>query len=379
MSALTKLGDWLGLATRSEDPEAPKTPQPPRRSTTIAEPLSLSGVYRAVAVLSTGVMQLTLDVWRGETPLAATEIPAWVRRPDIKTHRSAWLEEITTSLALTGNAYLLIGPKDSNNHPLYVEVLNPHECHPISDTELGWRGRRLGPDDYRHLKLMRIKGRATGLGPIQAARQDLHQAATTRDYAAAWFDRGDVPNGVLTTDQPITAAQAKESKDRWYDTADPAKPLRVLGQGLKYEPILLSPADAQWLESQKFSTAQIARLFGIPAHMLLAAVDGSSMTYTNMTDADLSFVRWTLMRYLREIEETVSTILPRTQQARFNLDAILRPATPVRYAAHKTALDAGWLSVNDVRRIEGLPPVPGGDTLKTSPTQPIPASQEQDA
>lgn len=80
------------------------------------------------------------------------------------------------------------------------------------------------------------------------------------------------------------------------------------------------------------------------------------MTYTNVADADLTFARWTLTQYLREIEEAFSALLPRGQQARFNLDAILRPSTKARYEAHQLALAAGFLTVDEVRAIEGLPP-----------------------
>src|SRR5690625_4099372 len=90
------------LSTRSQT--TPAGVMPPARSDNVvteARVLSLPTVYRAVSLISTGVAQLTVDTWRGREPL---DPPTWVRRPDIKIPRSAFLEQTTTSLALTGNA-----------------------------------------------------------------------------------------------------------------------------------------------------------------------------------------------------------------------------------------------------------------------------------
>src|SRR5690625_6951542 len=136
----------------------------------------------------------------------------------------------------------------------------------------------------------------------------------------------------------------------------------VLGNAVSYQPQMLSPQDAQFLESRQFSTTEIARLFGIPSHLMLAVVEGNSQTYMNVADADLTFVRWTLTQYLREIEEAFTVLLPRGQSARFNLDAVLRPSTKDRYSTHKIALEAGFLTVDEVRAIEGYKPLPQGGT-----------------
>lgn len=76
------------------------------------------------------------------------------------------------------------------------------------------------------------------------------------------------------------------------------------------------------------------------------------------------FIKFSLMPYLREIEEGVSALLPRGQESRFNVNAFLRPTTKARYEAHAIALDAGFLTANEVRELEGLQPVPGGDVLE---------------
>ena len=89
---------------------------------------------------------------------------------------------------------------------------------------------------------------------------------------------------------------------------------------------------------------------------MLTSGDGDSKTYANMEQESILFVRHTLMPYMREIEAVLSSLLP--DDVRFNIDGFLRPDTTTRYAAHKVAIEAGFLTVDEVRAIEGLNPLP---------------------
>lgn len=343
---------WLGLSIREDTGTMPAGVTPPARSSdslTNDAALSLGNVYRAVQILSVAASQLTMDVSRGRDVLPT---PSVVSRPDVNSTLGAWLAMTVNSLAITGNAYWRVIRDDRG--PRNVEALDPHVCYPNEDGTLSYKGLTLEANEFRHLALLRRAGRTLGLGPIQAARAELGGALDLRDYAAGWMRSGDIPTGVLTSEQNLNAEQAERYKDRWENRDKYG--VAVLGNGLTYNPVAIKPEDAQFIENRQFTKTEIASLFGIPAHLMLAAVEGSSMTYTNIASADLTFVRWTLMAYLREIEEAMSAILPGQQTARFNLDAITRPDISTRYKAHKIALDAGWMDVDEVRAIEGLPP-----------------------
>lgn len=327
-------------------------------STTITEDslLHTINVYRAVHIISQAVSQLTLDVMRGEEVLPR---PSLLRRPDIRLNSlSSFLKLTATSLALTGNAYWTV-KRNARNEAFNITVMNPHQCVLRPDGRLQVAGQEqwLNPSEFQHLGLLRIPGLLEALGPIQAARMELTGTVMVTRYGSEFFDTGDIPSGVLKTDQVLSKSQANDYKVIWQERK--THEVAVLGQGLDYKPILLSPKDAQFLETRQFDTTAIARLFGIPAHMFMASVEGSSLTYFNMEQADLSFVRWTLMDYLREMEEAFSAVLPSTQTARFNLDALIRPDTKTRYESHKLGIEAGWLTKDEVRKIEGLPPLAG--------------------
>ena len=152
--------------------------------------------------------------------------------------------------------------------------------------------------------------------------------------------------------------------------------MRVLGKGLHYDPVLISPKDALWIEAQQFDTLEIARIFGVPSSLMMTAIDGNSMTYSNVEQEWLGFVRFGLMAYLLVDPGRPHGAHPAGQRVRFNLDALLRSDTTTRYAAHRTALEAGFLTRDEVRAIENLPALTDAQRVEVEQQAPAPAPQE---
>jgi HK97 family phage portal protein len=367
-----RAGKALVVRSESTPPAGviPPVRSPGGRAISAREALSLSAVYRAFQILATAVSQLSVGVWRGDVELP---VPSLIATPDVLgEHQSAFFESTVTSLAGCGNGYWrLYRPSDSPADPVInIELLSAAETLVVEDQRnpgrvagYRWRGQLLQPWEVRHLKMLRIPGSLYGLGPIQAAQADLSGAADVRDYATGWFQTSGMPDGILKTDQKLNRGEAEEYRADWYST--PAGQVRVLGQGLNFVPFMLKPSDAQWLENQKFSVTQVARLFGIPATYLLAAIDGTSMNYTNQEQVDIAFVRYTLMAYLREIEQAFTALIPRGQVARFKVDTLLRTDTKTRMETYEIGLRAGIYQLAWVQATEGLPitnpaPVPNG-------------------
>lgn len=380
MGIIQRLSD--ALTGRRSEP-LPGVQAPPRPAAAprmeAADALTISSVYRAFQILSTSVMQLTLDVERGTETLA---LPSFMRKPDVDLPAEAFPELTVTSLASSGNAFWKIDRLPGGSTPLSITVLDPMEVfihtdrhNPRKLSHYTWRGETIRPADMKHLALMRVPWRIRGLGPIEAARGELAGAAALRHYAEGWFDTSDVPSGVLSTDQQLNQEQAALIKALWSDTSDGG--VRVLGAGSRYAPIMLNPKDAQWLEARSFTTTEISRLFGMPSSLMLATIEGNSSTYANVEQDWLAFTRFTLMRYLKEIEAAWTDLLPRGQRARFNVEGLLRTDTKSRYEAHAVGIQAGFLTINDVRRVERLPPLPGGDTPKPAPAPALPPAEKE--
>ncbi len=336
--------------------------------------LSLSSVYRAVFIHQVTAIQLGIDVQRGKTTLE--EVPALIRQPDIDETRDAFIEYTTGCLWMHGEAFwhrLRSDPSSRRpNEIVSLKPLNPTEVtvqrHPDTDRPVyRHRGVEIPERDISHLKLMRATDPLRGVGPIQAARLEIEGAIDARDYGAGWFTEGGMPSGILSTDQVLTPDQARAYKTIWNDDEN-GHGVRVLGQGLSYAPLLLKPADVQFLESQQFSITGIARLMGIPASLMLAAVEGQSRTYQNQIDEWRGYLRFTAMKALREIEVALTALLPGQQRVRFNLDAFLRTDTKSRYEAYAIGLNAGFLTPEEVRIQEGMPATPVHGNL-AAPTQ----------
>lgn len=316
-------------------------------------------VYRAIQIHAISAKQLSIDTTRYGRVVADHPL---TRKPDPESSRSSWIEQLVVSMASTGNGYAEI-IRDAFGQAIALPVLNPLQVRIHTNaagrvTKYTYRTRELQPRDVMHVTLLRVPGSAYGLGPIQAAQPDLRGAISTRDYAAAWLDDSGVPTGVLTSDQNINRETATQAKTYWNENAGQKNGVVVLGNGLNYRPIFLSPKDVQFIESQQFSVTQIARLFGTPASLMLAAVEGNSQSYSNVEQDWLAYVRFTLMGYLTEIEDALSDLLPGARRARFNIEALLRADTTTRYLSYKTAIEAGFMTVPEVRVIEGWAPLP---------------------
>ena len=389
MSTGSKVLQWFGLAyppavTLAADAAAAtgSNPYDPRQSARfghvgVAEALSLSTVYRGIQIHATAACQLSVRVERAGVTLAAAETSPLVVRPFLAWSRSAFLEYAIVSMYTDGNAFWRIHRATAGaatpGAVVNLEPLNPHEVtvheHPQTKViSYGYRGTDLTDRDIKHLKLLRVPGMLRGLGPIQSARMELRGAIDARDYGSMWLSDSQAPDGVLTTDQVLAPGDPARYRNVWYgrnpDGTDPEdatqrklnERLRVMGQGLTYTPLMLKPADVQFLETQQFTTTQISRLLGVPASLLLAAVEGNSQTYSNVEQDWIAYARFSLMKPLREIEEALTDLLPRGQSARFNLDALLRTDTKTRMEGHKLAIDAGVYDEDEARAIEGMPP-----------------------
>lgn len=371
---LDRAASLLTVRTGQEAPTTTLAPGvhpaliPPARSSALGEPRGLVAVYRSVQVLTTAAMQLPLTVERWGSRM--DQAPSIITSPDPRMATSTWVTHMITSMALHGNAYALV-ERDAVGVPLALRPLNPTHVfvtvHPTTHTlRFSVEGVERPAADVIHAHLQPATiGEPFGLGPIQAARAELLGARDVRDYASQWFTGTGQPTGILSSPS-ATYAQAMATRNAWNgldekgeardETPNPSG-VKVLPSGFTYTPLSIAPKDAQWIEAQEFNVVQIARLFGIPSALIMASPSGGSMTYSNVEQDWTSFVRFTLMAYLRPLEDALTDVTVHGQTVRFNLDGLLRTDTATRYSSYSTALAAGFLTVDEVRNLEGRPPL----------------------
>lgn len=351
----------FGLKTRSAAPrnEHGELTAPPREplEASLETLTTLEAVYRSLTYLQTVAGQLTIDAIRGDQPRDDISL---ISQPDPYMTQRDWIVENVAALSTHGNSFWKINRNEAGQ-VIGLHVLAPEKVQLILTSDGQTARYQVGDRTYSrheiaHCRYMVLPGRARGLGPIEAGRRGLIGSVQVSRYGDRIFQQGGIPQVVLTTDQPLTQEQADQAERNWYNKQHAGK-AAILQRGLKVEAIGLSPADIQWLDSQKFSVTKVARLFGIPPTKLAAGVDGDSMTYQNLEGVSLQFVRDTLMGYLSPIESALSALLPHGTSARFNLDAFLRPDTKTRYEAHEIGIRSGFLTVNEVRSMEKRPPL----------------------
>ena len=135
---------------------------------------------------------------------------------------------------------------------------------------------------------------------------------------------------------------------------------------MKYQPIGISPEQAQFLETKKFQINEIARIFRVPPHMV---GDLEKSSFSNIEQQSLEFVKYTLDPWVIRWEQAISRALLRPDEkklyfAKFNVDGLLRGDYVSRMNGYATARQNGWMSANDIRELENLdriPPELGGD------------------
>lgn len=338
-------------------------PIPSRADTvvTVDTALSLTAVYRSVQILGNPVSKMEIETYRFAGGVEERiSNPLLINNPNINGTRREFLFETVASLALNGECFWF-KQYDSRNQVSNIIVLPAHtvgvryENETITSPKVfDYDGKTYTTREIEHLKLFSRAGVLRGISPIDMCRPDIAAAMDLRDYAANWFKDGGVPTGVLTTNAMLSPEQADETTRRWHEK-QAKRQIAVLGNGFAYDPVALSPKDALFTDVQSQSVQAIARLFGIPARLLLTGVDGTSDTYSNLTDEDAIFLRHTLTGYLDVIADALSRCLPRGQRVKFNYDSLYKMDMKYRYEAYKIGVEGGWLTVEDVQmKEEGL-------------------------
>ncbi len=342
--------------------------------------LRTAAVFACVQVISGTIATLPLRIYRRRADGGkerATKHPLFPLLHDAPNDlltSCEFREMMQAHLCLRGNAYAKVTrtgggvvAKIDPIHPDRVSVFKRGDVMTYSVQRQEGGGQDiLGLDEMLHVRAMGPEG-IIGYSPITLARESIGLAIATERHGARLFSNGAKPSGVLETPNQLSKDQLKMMREEWDRThagVDNANKTAILFGGLKYSGVSMSNEDAQFLETRKFQVTDIARIFRVPPHKI---ADLSQATFSNIEHQSIEFVTDCIGPWAKRWEQRMNLTLLTPGERReyfieLALDGILRGDTVSRYNAHKIGREAGFLSPNDIRDMENMNRIDGGDS-----------------
>lgn len=339
--------------------------------------LQVSAVYGCVRILADAVSTLprdTVKLPRGaQAPEPYRPRPTWLDHPNDEDDWIDFVCQIVVSLLLDGNAYIAVSRSDTGSI-FELLVLDPSLVD-IERVPVGSRrkvlfqvnGDPFTSTDILHIRGLIKPGEMKGLSPIAAARETIGLALAAQEYGGSFFSNGAVPGGIVEAENKVSDTGIRQLKRAWNEAhkgAGNASRLAVLTEGAKFTKISLSPDEAQFLETRKFQVPDIARIFGVPPH-LLADASGSTSWGSGLAEQGQAFATLSLRPIVERLESRFSRLLysegrSKTTSVSLDMDGLTRGAPEARIKSYSLGLQSGIYTLDEVRGWEGLPEVPDG-------------------
>ncbi|TXH48129.1 MAG: phage portal protein [Desulfurellales bacterium] len=338
--------------------------------------LTNTSVLACVRVLTESLASLPLIVYRqrGRNRDRATDVGLYELlhdQPNAELTSFEYRELKFAHTLLWGNGYAEIEWSEAGE-VLGLWPLNPVVTEPVRFngklyyvTQIGnetislpaWRVhhlRGLGTDGLRGLSMIRLAMNAIGLG------------LATEEFGGRFFSNGARPGVVLKHPGVLSDPAYERLKNSWnaeHQGLSNAHRVKILEEGLSMETLGIPPEEAQFLETRKFQLAEVARIYRVPAHMVN---DLDHATFSNIEHLSIQFVTHSLLPWMVRDEKAMRRDLLVGNQRKkllikYLVNALLRGDTTSRYQAYSIGRQNGWLSTNDIREMEDMNPVEGGD------------------
>lgn len=364
-------------------------------SVTVERALTVPVVYDCLQVLSRTIGALPYGIFERQqdgSKLRRDNHPLMVvlQDPNPETTDVEFLGQLVFDLASEGDAFIEIrsgrlGPISEmwRHEPqkIRVERVSDGSRRYIATLDDGGT-RTFTDDDMWHIMVLpHTEGGLRGMSPIYAGREAIGAAIALQDFSARFFRNDATPPFVIehpgSFKDEVSKGNFLAAIRRWWGGRNRHAP-GVLEYGMKLNRIGVNNEEAQFLETHKEKSYDIARLWNMPPHKV-GLLDRA--TNNNIEHQGLEFVTDTLLPWLRLIEKSIAKHLIIASQRyffEFNVSGLLRGDIAARYQAFSQGRQWGWLSVNDIRKLENMNPVAGGDAyLQPLNMQPIGQSNEQ--
>lgn len=339
--------------------------------------LEISAVWRAVNAIASQVATLPFPVYRRLDPRGKERVPGHHvhkilhDRPNPEMTPATFVDALQGHLLTWGNAFAEI-ERDNMDRPRWLWPITPdrvkverRDGQKIYRIRVDDRYIWLGQDRIFHIPGPGFDG-LLGHSPISLARQSLGLTKAAEEFGAYYFGNGSRASGVLQHPGRLSDDASTRLRESWaqmHQGLGNAHRAAILEEGMTWEQIGIPPEDAQFLQTRKFQTVEVARWFGIPPHKLYEL---DRATFSNIEQQSIEFDRDTLRPWLVRWEQTANWDLFGPIErgryfARFVMEGVLRADTATRSDFYQAGINNGWFSPNDVLELEDKNPIPEGD------------------
>lgn len=354
--------------------------------------LQIATVFACVRLISTVSAGLPLDVFEtkgGDRLKVGMDNPlSRLLRFSPNQFMTAveFREAMTMQLCFYGNAYALIERNSVGDVVSLMPLLSVNMDVRLENKRVVYRYRRDNEyADFKASEIFHLKGFGfnglVGLSPIAFAAKTTGVAVAMEDQQRDFYANGAKSPQILSTgDQTLSDAQRDQIEENFKEiSGGPVrKRLWILEAGFTTQPIGVSAQDAETMAARKFQVSELARFFGVPPH-LVGDVEKSTSWGTGIEQQNLGFLQYTLSPYLNRWEYAIERWLLKPgdvgrYHAEHNIDGLLRGDSAARASFMGTLADKGLRTINELRRLDNMPPLPGGD-VATRQSQNVPITQ----
>ena len=337
------------------------TPSAVSRATALTHAASSA----CIDTLASSISQLPFEAVRqsGDIRVPVRPSPQIIGDPSPDVDQDVWLYQLAESLFTDGNAFGEILSYSGAN-PSSIELIDPSTVthrryvNGVATVAVSNIDRQLWPaGDLWHVpgKLVHAGSRFAD-SPVVRAQATIGAAIDERDFGSRFFSDGGHPGAVIRSNAELSEEQARSIKAAFRNATSGNRDAMVMGAGLEYEPLMVDPNDSQFLDLMRFCLEESCRFWRVPPAMIYGATSGQHVTYANVSQADMAYLKHSLEPHLRRIERALSRLLPKPQFARFNRNAFLRSDPVTRSEVVDRRLRNSTMTVNEARALEDEKP-----------------------
>jgi len=340
--------------------------------------MTSSAVVACIRVLSTTIAMLPYPLYKrldngGREP--AYDHPLYALLHDSPNNYQTayeWRQQLITHVLLHGNAYSLIVRDGASGritellpftYPANMEVS-------LVGNEPVYRYRLQNGSVSQHLQseVLHIRGMSSngllGLATLDKSRDTIGLSLALQKFASKFFKNGANIGGALEHPATLSKDAADRLRAGWekaYSGNNNAFKVAILEEGMKYSKFGATPEEAQALESRKFQTLEVSRIFGVPPHMI---GDLERATFSNIEHQGIEFVTFCLMPWAKNIEQrTAKQLIDAYERkeyfAEFTMAALMRGDYKSRQEGLNIMRQNGIINADEWRALENFNPIGG--------------------